>query len=90
MLANFDFMNLLILLFYLYYYFGILTLLRPGERGGKNKFVIHISFSWVEISLNTEFDLLMLPLSGPKNCGGGGWLVQQLLAAEIQKYGILV
>ena len=35
---------------------------------------VEFSSSWVEISLHTEFQLPMLPVSGPKVCGGG-WVV---------------
>jgi hypothetical protein len=31
-----------------------------------------LTVSWVGISLYTEFQLCMLPVSGPKVCGGGG------------------
>ena len=41
--------------------------------GGQPTFFLHISSSCAEISLNTEFELPMLPLSGPKVCGG--WVV---------------
>jgi hypothetical protein len=36
-------------------------------------FFLHIHFPLAEISLNPEFELPMLPLSGAKVCGGGGW-----------------
>ena len=44
--------------------------------GVRSKIVLPISFSWVEISLNNEFELPMFPAGGPKVCGGGGgWVV---------------
>jgi hypothetical protein len=37
------------------------------------KILLHISSSFLEINLSTEFELPMLPLSGGKVCGG--WVV---------------
>ena len=42
-----------------------LTLFRvKGGGGGDPNFFLHISFSWVEISLHAEFEPLGLPRSG--------------------------
>ena len=44
----------------------VLTLFRLGSGGGGGNpdFFLHISFSWVEIRLHTEFQLPMLLRSG--------------------------
>ena len=47
----------------------------PGGEGGGQK-NLDFSSSWVEISLHTEFQLTMMPVSGPKVCGGW-WCVSQ-------------
>ena len=60
LLANFGFIYLLILLAHFIYH------------GGTPLFLLHISSSWVTLSLNTEFEFPMLPLSCPKVCGVGG------------------
>ena len=47
--------------------------------GGGAK-ILDFSFSWVKIRLHTEFQLPIMPVSGPKVCGGGGgggWCVSQ-------------
>ena len=38
-------------------------------------FLFYFSFSLIEISLHTKFQLPTLPVSGPKVCGGGWWWV---------------
>ena len=56
----------------------------PG-RGGldSNSFFIFV-LVWIEISLNTGFDLTMLPLSGPKVCGGG-WLLRPISVLSLDQ-----
>ena len=43
--------------------------------GGGGAKILDFSFSWVKIRLHTEFQLPIMPVSGPKVCGGGWWWV---------------
>ena len=36
--------------------------------------ILDFFFNWVNIRLHTEFQLPIMPVSGPKVCGGG-WVV---------------
>jgi hypothetical protein len=40
----------------------------------EGKKILNFSSSWVKIVLHTECKLPMLPISGRKVCGGGGWV----------------
>ena len=44
--------------------------------------ILDFSFSWVNIRLHTEFQLPIMPVSGPKVCGGwwvgGGWVCKPI------------
>ena len=42
-----------------------------GAKTGGAK-ILDFSFSWVKIRLHTEFQLPIMPVSGPTVCGGGG------------------
>ena len=47
---------------------------------------LHFSFSWVGINVHTKFQLCMMPVSGPKVCGGGGgWVCKPILELSLEQ-----